>query len=135
METKEFPTVAVLSAVTGRLVSDIGDMCMVLNWMTGEPVFTHQIPRVGREARPVLLKLHPTLAQALEESEQVNPENWEHWRDLWLDRYGPIMTVPKMTADDHERIDPISELAEKMHPDKIIPVVVPGRAPAKAPKR
>lgn len=30
--------------------------------------------------------------------------------------------VPRLGEDDHERIDPLSELAEMVHPDKIVVV-------------
>lgn len=124
MQTKEFPTNDVLSTITGRLMGDIGGVYQVLNWMTGEDVFTHQLPRIGREATPVMLAAHPQLAQAIEEADQVTPDNWREWLQRWEDRYGPTIAVPKFTADTHERIDPLSELAEKVSPDKIIPVVL-----------
>ena len=120
--TKDFSTIDVLSTVTGRLVGNIGGVYDVLNWMTGESLFTHQLPRVSREARPVLVDAHPALQQAIDEAEQVNPDNWQTWRDTWLDRYGPTMSVPKFGEDHHERIDPMSELAERIHPDKIISI-------------
>lgn len=122
MQTKEFPTVDVLSTVTGVLIGAIGGVYEVLNWMTGEGVFTHQIPRISREATPVVIAAHPALQQAVDEAKQVNRENWQAWRDTWLDRYGPTLAVPKFTAAAHERIDPLSELAEKVHPDKIVTV-------------
>lgn len=119
--TKDFPTLDVLSTATGTLVTDkgIGAGYEVLNYMTGESLFTHQLPRVGREAAPVILAAHPELANAYEEAKHVTPENWKQWAAQWLDRYGPTISVPKFTADTHEAIDPISELAEKVHPDKI----------------
>lgn len=123
MQTKEFATRDVLSTVTGRLMGDIGGVYEVLNWMTGESVFTHQIPRISREAQPVIIAAHPTLQRAIDEAEQVTQENYKIWRQTWEDRYGPTITVPKFTADAHESIDPLSELAEKVHPDRIIPVV------------
>lgn len=122
METKEFATRDVLSTVTGMLMGDIGGVYQVLNWMTGESVFTHQIPRISREAIPVVLAAHPTLQQAIDEATQVTPENFASWRDTWEDRYGPTISVPKFNADSHESIDPMSELAEKIHPDKIVSV-------------
>lgn len=125
-ETKTFPTAVELSTITGRLICDIGGIYEVLNWMTGESVFTHQLPRIGREAEPVILAAHPHLREAVSEAKQVTPENWQHWRDLWIDRYGPEIAVPKMTAAEHERIDPMSELAEKVSPDQIITVNVGG---------
>jgi hypothetical protein len=125
MQTKEFATRDVLSTITGRLMGDIGGVYEVLNWMTGESVFTHQLPRIGREATPVLVAAHPTLQQAIDEAEQVNQQNYAEWRQTWEDRYGPTIAVPKFTAATHESIDPMSELAEKVHPDKIITVTVP----------
>jgi hypothetical protein len=120
--TKEFPTLHVLSTVTGMLMADIGGVYEVLNWMTGESIFTHQLPRVCREAKAVMQKTRPDLAEAFAEADQVNPDNVREWAALWLDRYGPMIAVPKMTADQHERIDPLSELAEKVHPRKIMVV-------------
>lgn len=118
---KEFPTDDVLSAITGRLVSarHIDGVYDVLNWMTGESLYTHQLPRVGREAREFLLARNPLLAEALAEAEKVSPDNWREWRATWIARYGATMAVPQFTADDHERIDPLSELAEHVHPDRI----------------
>lgn len=49
-ETKDFPTADVLSPITGILVvEDIGRVYAVCNWATGESVYTHQLPRIGRE--------------------------------------------------------------------------------------
>lgn len=117
---KSFPTADVLSTITGVLVSEIGGVYQVCNWMTGEDVYTHQLPRICREAQPVLIAAHPALAAACQEADQVNPENFREWRDRWIERYGPTLDVPKFTADDHERIDPFSELVEKVPPDRII---------------
>lgn len=103
MTTKEFATRDVLSTITGRLMGDIGGVYEVLNWMTGESVFTHQLPRIGREATPVLVATHPALQQAVDEAEQVTQENYQEWRQTWEDRYGPTIAVPKFGADDHGR--------------------------------
>lgn len=124
MQTKEFATRDVLSTITGRLMGDIGGVYEVLNWMTGDSVFTHQLPRISREAVPVVVAAHPALQQAIDEAEQVTQENYKEWRQTWEDRYGMMIAVPKFGADTHERIDPISELAEHVHPDKIITVAV-----------
>ena len=125
MTTKAFSTGDVLSTATGYLVTPngIGAVFEVLNWMmTGESVYTHQIPRISREAATVLLAAHPELAEAYCEAKQVTRENWQQWLATWEARYGETIAVPKFTADEHERIDPISELAEKVRPEKIIMV-------------
>ena len=120
-ETRDFPIGAVLSTVTGRLVSENGitGIYEVLNWMTGESVYTHQLPRISREATPVLVAMHPTLSKAIEEASEVNGDNWRSWLDTWTKRYGATLAVPRLTEDQHERIDPLSELAEKVHPSRI----------------
>lgn len=120
METKEFKTRDVMSTITGRLMGDIGGVYEVLNWMTGESVYTHQLSRISMEAVPVILAAHPHLEPAIGEAENVNRENFAEWRDRWEERYGVTIAVPKFTIDTHERIDPLSELAEKVHPSRII---------------
>jgi len=122
VETKLFDTRDVMSCATGRLMGDIGGVYEVLNWMTGESLYTHQLPRVCREAVPVLLVMYPSLQDAIDEAEQVTTENFAVWRQTWDDRYGPQMAVPKMNTDQHERVDALSELAEKVSPDRIITV-------------
>jgi hypothetical protein len=126
METKDFPIGAVLSVFTGRLLRDIGGVYDVLNFMSGESLFTHQLPRVGEEAEPVILAMHPQLAAAKDEAEHVNRDNWRDWLATWTDRYGATIAVPQMTIAEHERIDPMSELAEKVDPSRIIVVEVKG---------
>lgn len=122
--TKDFHVGDVLSAATGRLVSPrgIGGVYDVLNWMAGESVYTHQLPRISRESAPVILAAHPGLQAAFDEVEQVNRDNWREWLATWVARYGEMIAVPRMTIAEHERIDPISELAELVHPDKIVVV-------------
>lgn len=124
-ETKAFPTADVLSTITGRLMGDIGGVYRVLEYMTGHPVYTHQIPRISREAESVVIALHPKLAQACKEAEQVTRDNYKEWLATWLDRYGPEIAVPRMSREQHEDINPLTELAEKVHPDRIV-VVDPG---------
>lgn len=119
-ETKLFTTDKVMSVVTDVLVCEIGGVYEVLNWMTGESLFTHQLPRAGREAVPVILAMHPHLQSAIDEAEQVNGGNYQTWLATWIDRFGPEIAIPRMTIDQHERIDPLSEAAEHFAPQNII---------------
>lgn len=125
-ETKPFPTADVLSAITGRLVSErhMDAIYEVLNFMTGESLFTHQLPRVGREAAKVLVAHQPDLAAAIEEADQVNPQNWRGWAARWVKRYGPTISVPTMTADQHRRVDAIAEAVEMVGEEKVVVVKV-----------
>lgn len=64
MESKTFPLGTVLSITTGYLLAPngIGGVYEILNFMTGDNLYTHQLPRVGRECAPYLLKQFPALA-------------------------------------------------------------------------
>ena len=39
----------VLSVTTGTLLTKIGNVYKILNYMTGDNLFTHQLPRVSKE--------------------------------------------------------------------------------------
>lgn len=121
-DTKNFPTLDALSALTGSLVTPkgIGAVYEVLDFMTGEGLFTHQLPRVSREAQAFMLKRLPALAETCEEAKQVTRDNYQHWQAVWLARHGETITLARMGIDDHEPIDPISELAEMVPPERRI---------------
>jgi hypothetical protein len=126
-DTKDFPTLDALSALTGSLVSPagIGAVYEVLNFMTGESVYTHQIPRISREAQAFMCKRLPDLVATCQEAAQVTPENYREWQARWLARHGDTITVARMGIEDHEPIDPLSELAEKVPPERRIVLRLP----------
>lgn len=126
---KEFPTSVAMSVITGFLVHmPFSDVHEAHEYMAGQPVWTHQIPRVSREAQAAMLALWPELAPAIDEAKTVTAENYRDVLAVWVERYGPTMMLPVLNADQHESIDPMSELAEKVHPSKII--AVEARRPA-----
>lgn len=132
---KQFHIGDLITVTTGRLVSTrhMDGVYDILNWMTGESLFTHQLPRVSREAEPVLTELYPQLSKAslatdLKEldcrlAQAANEQARgvvNTWVDELSDRLGLMFAVPKLSGDQHERIDPMSELAEKVHPNRIV---------------
>jgi hypothetical protein len=123
MQTKDFHLGDILTITTGRLVSPrhIEGVYDILGWMTGESLFTHQLPRVAKEACPVLLAAHPQLA-SVDKDAEINAGNLDAWLAARVAEFGEMLPVPKLNADQHERIDPLSELAEKVHPDRIIAI-------------
>lgn len=119
---KAFPTLDVLGAATGRLMGDIGGIYEVCSYAAGEDVFTHQLPRVGKEFAAHLKTYRADLLPVFDEAESVTPENYKEIGADWLTRFGETIDVRRMSEDDHERIDAMSELVEKIHPDNIIVV-------------
>lgn len=120
--TKTFPLADVLGTITGVLLGKMDGIYQVSEFMSGESVGTHQLPRVGKEIQPVVLRQHPELTPVIAEAEAVTSDNWQEMLAGWTERFGDTVELTSMTADDHQSIDPVSELAEKVHPDAIIAV-------------
>ena len=122
MGSREFHLGDVLTVTTGVLLSPRGmeGVYDILGYMAGEQLWTHQLPRVAKEAEPVLLDQHPFLANI--EANGVGPSNYHAWLAEQVKKFGETLSVRPMTEDEHERIDPLSEAAEKFPPDKIVVV-------------
>lgn len=120
MKTERFHLGAVLSITTGKRLCQMDDIYKLAAHMAGEPVWTHQLPRVGREAKPHLLAQFPALASVT--GDEVTPENFAVWLYERIGEHGEWLDVAPMPEHAHESIDPISELAEKAHPDRIVTV-------------
>lgn len=123
-ESREFHIGDILSVTTGRLISPrhMEGVYDILNYMTGDNLFTHQLPRAADECRPYLLKQHPDLASA--DVSLCTKDNYlVRLAGLAL-QYGetrPVQPIPLMA---HKRIDPISE-AKTMMGDKVVVVQSP----------
>jgi len=91
----------------------------VLNFLTRDNLFSHQLPRAFRECQPWVLRQHPQLA-AIDHS-AVNEENWKTWLSEQEALFGAALTLEPIPRDDHAVRDPLAELAE-MIGDK--PVIV-----------
>jgi hypothetical protein len=128
--TKTFHIGDVLTAMTGRLVSPrhIEGVYDILNWMTGDSLFTHQLPRASREAEPVLRERFPDLAaiEIPEWGEKGTKEVIYAWLDEQVAIHGETREVAPLDASDHPVIDPLTEFAMIRPGVPIIPVVVDG---------
>ena len=106
---KRFHLGDILSITTGRLVSPrhIAGVYDILNYMTGDDLYTHQLPRASRECRPFLIEQMPWLEEIT--GDDVTVENWEGW--LWeqVKQYGLLHSVIPIPTEAHEVIDPIEE--------------------------
>lgn len=120
MKTERFHLGAVLSMTTGKLLCQMDDIYRIAQHLAGEPVWTHQLGRVMTESRPHLLAQFPALAAVT--GEEVTPDNFAAWLYERVTEHGEFLDVAPMPADAHESVDPLSELAEKMHPDRIVTV-------------
>ena len=117
-EARDFALGQVLSITTGRLCCDIGGVYEILNYMTRDNLFTHQLPRAMRECAPWLLRQHPQLGAV--DASAVTRENWQEWLLSQEARWGTTLSVHPIPQDDHTRRDPIEEAMEMFGPDRVI---------------
>lgn len=118
--SKHFPTLAVLSVTTGRLLTKpkqesegngIGQLYKLLGWMTDDEPFTHQLPRFARECKPWILRWHPNLADVEQEiCERCDEGFVEQVQADMIARLGETIELWKMPKGGHEEINPIEEL-------------------------
>ena len=137
MQTKQFHLGDVLSITTGRLVSsrNIYGVYDILNFMTGDNLCTHQLPRAIRECEPHLLKKHPELGTAeMDEALAVLDRNLDgvedkdarervvrDWLESQVERYGEMLDVAPIPSEAHEVKNPIDEAVEMMGgPEKVV---------------
>jgi hypothetical protein len=138
--SKEFHISDVLSITTGRLMSTrhMEGIYDILNYMTQDNLFTHQLPRAGDECKPWILFQHPDLDSpemhfALGELVEMleTPSGKAEPDKLilgWLSKitsgqYGikidEMLSIEPLYPEDHEVRDPLEE-AREMAPHAVI---------------
>lgn len=109
--TREFHIGDVITVATGRLVAlrhieAVYDLC---DFMTGDKLMTHQLPRASRECEPSLRDQHPDLT-----AEPIPTITSRDEADAWLKslypKYGETVSVRALNPADHTHIDPIAEI-------------------------
>lgn len=123
---KEFHVGDILTVITDRLVSPTGvdGVYRILNHLSGDNLFTHQLPRVAREAAPVLKERFPDLA-AVEVPEDLDGRAAV---DAWLARivrlHGGTRLVEPLAPAEHTHINALDELALHYSHLPVIPVIL-----------
>lgn len=116
----------VLSVTTGKLVSPtkIRGVYEILNYMTGDNLFTHQLPRASRECEPELLRQHPQLRN-VDSSGVHDPATAKAFLAEQKKRFGERLSVLPLPLGEHLTIDPLQELSAMVGEEKIVVVEVP----------
>jgi len=108
MENQKFDLGTVLTITTGVLLTEICNVYKILDYMTGDHLFTHQIPRVGRECEPIILEQYPQLASV--NIENVTANNWKEFLDEQIAKFGNEFEIIPVGLFEHKHIDAIEEL-------------------------
>jgi hypothetical protein len=137
---KVFHISDVLTVTTGRLVSasHMDGVYDILNFLTGDSLYTHALPRAMKECEPWLRAQFPTLfpdnplMEGLISGLDSNLANIEGDRKpaiaRWVESVRVATGLPEhlpvyeMGADMHTVIDPIEELEAMVGKDRVIVV-------------
>jgi hypothetical protein len=126
MTKKDFPTLAVLSITSGRLLTQpkdasegngIDQIYEVLGWMTDDQPFTHQLGRFAEECKQWIYQWHPEIIKADEWIENKLIEKCEaedviNSQTAMLAKFGETITLQKIPQGYHDFKNPIDELFE-----------------------
>jgi len=116
---------AILTVTTDRMLAhDIGDIYELLNFMTGDNLFTHQLPRAAGECKPALLEQHPLLAD-IAVPDLPDPDAYMAYLAGLEGTYGAELAVTPLPDDAHTHINALTELADMMPGKHIIAVIKP----------
>lgn len=125
-ETQTFSLATVLSITTGRLLCPIEDVYAILNHMTRDSLYTHQLPRAMRECAPWLLRWVPDLATVdttpldMLIADQGPQAGCQHYvQGLQHAGMPETYDVSQIPADDHTYCDPVGELESLMGKNRV----------------
>lgn len=125
MDVREFHLGDILTITHDRLLAPDGmeGIYDILEFLTGESLYTHQLPRVADECRPWLLEQFPELDD-VEIPEFENDAHAKLWRSRQIQQYGKTFLVAEMPDERHEQRDPLAELHEMIDPNEqtILPI-------------
>lgn len=115
-ETREFDLGDILSITTDRLVSPrhMEGVYDILNYMTGDNLFTHQLPRASRECQGPLLEQLPQLVNVDVPEEFEGKQHVEDWLFATKLIFGESLTVSPLATGRHEFRDPIMDADQMM---------------------
>lgn len=140
----------VLTATTGRLVSTrhMDGVYDMYNFLTGDSLYTHQLPRAARECEPwiaaqfpQLMKSTPAMDALLCALDARLAASTDIQRKAvlaaWLEEARIAFGLPEMiavyemgdaSADLHTRIDPIEEARAMMGAKRVLAITVGGES-------
>jgi hypothetical protein len=123
-ETKRFHIGDVLSAYSGFLVSNrhMAGVYDTLNFLTGDNLYTHALPRAMDECHGWLERMHPILKEI--DCSGLNPQTLPAWLDGIVAKYGETLELRPLPDEGHEFREPTEELESMVDKDRIVKVSI-----------
>ncbi|MGA5372315.1 hypothetical protein ACPCSD_14705 [Streptomyces griseoincarnatus] len=126
IENRAYPLADILTMTTGRLLSPrhMDAVYDLANWMTGDNLMTHQLPRAADACGPALLAQHPQL-QGVEPPADIDVPDLMAWLANAEREHGEHLPVAPLAAGQWDRQDPLEELCDMVGPEKVIVAPLP----------
>ena len=124
MNKEKFHLGHILTITHGKIMTvgekyPIDGVYKILNFMTGDNLYTHALPRAARECAPWLFRWYPWLKEIDYGTREINENNYKEILKEFTDKYGEYHEVERIPIDDHAVKNPIEELAEMVDMKKI----------------
>ena len=111
-----FTTGEVLSAGTGILCCEMGGVYRILNFLTGESLFTHQLPRAMRACESWVKHQCPWINEV--DASQCSPETVVGWLAAIEAKVGKTHILKPLPAGGYEARHPLEELGDMIGKDR-----------------
>lgn len=108
----KFSTLTIVSVLTGKQLGRIDDVYKILDFMTSDAIFTHQIPRAMKTCRPNLRKQFPDLAAGIDPA-VITEGTAAAISATIVEKFGPELEVASLPVGEWQPKDPIEELLEQ----------------------
>ncbi|MFE7727449.1 hypothetical protein ACFU5D_16840 [Streptomyces anthocyanicus] len=121
--TRDFALDDILTMTTGRLLSrrHIDAVYDLANYMTGDNLMTHQLPRAADACGPALLEQHPQLRDA-EPPADLDATDLMAWIVNAEREHGETLPVAPLPPEAWEQRNPVEELCDMVGPEKVVVV-------------
>jgi hypothetical protein len=119
--SKRFHLGDILTITDGRFVAPRGMEAVyeIMNYMTGESLFTHQLVRAAPICRAALLEQFPQLADLVEPDTELNVATVPAWLDKQAAKFGAWHDVEPLQPGAYRPRDAIAELLDYFPPERI----------------
>jgi hypothetical protein len=118
LNTRAFDLGDVLTVTTGRLLSSrhMDGVYDILDFLTGDTLWTHQLPRATEFCAPRVLAQHPDLA-SIDVPEIEGQEEVDAWLRGAREQYGATRTLTPL--DGWASQNPVEELCDMVGPERV----------------
>lgn len=126
MNARHYPLDDILTVTTGRLLSrrHMDGLYDLLDYMTGDSLMTHQLPRAADACSPALLAQHPQLRD-VQPPQDIDASDLLAWVTDAERTYGETLPVAPLEPGAWQHQNPIEELCDMVGPEKVVVAPMP----------